>query len=63
MSLDHIDMLAPIIACTIIIAMHWMQISVPNRFKSDHTLEHRCIICAYLIFMLHYLLELAPGRL
>lgn len=58
MPLEYLDMIAPITACTIIISIHVMLMKAPQVIKRDHHLEHKCIVCAYFIFMFHYLLPL-----
>jgi predicted ferric reductase len=53
--LEYLDRFAPVIACMIIIFIHAILISPPKIIQKNHSLEHRCIVCAYILFMFHYL--------
>ena len=51
---------APVDTCLIIITVHAIML-LKMEHDSKVKLEHRCIICAYFIFLLQHIVEMTVG--
>jgi hypothetical protein len=58
--MDNFEFIIPMLGCTAIIALHIVSLIKFDKWEFDSRWEHRCLICAYMLFLIHYLIEYMP---